>query len=99
MYNLYITGPILKFGYKTSLALLDKGFLELIGPQGITYNLTQAARLATYTQTGLPYHYTLVMFAGLYSFINLSLIQNYTTILYGLDTIMYYILSIFVILI
>lgn len=65
VYNDWISGPALRFGYHTSFKALDKGCLELLGPAGIASTFGRLARYTSGLQTGLIYHYAVVMLLGL----------------------------------
>jgi NADH-ubiquinone oxidoreductase chain 5 len=64
IYNYFIGIRVLKFGYDFTFNLIDKGFIELIGPKGFTqtfYNLS--FRITTF-QTGFFFHYTCLFLIG-----------------------------------
>jgi len=74
IYNEYITQNLLVFGYKISYKLIDRGIIEVLGPLGLSFVISQKAKLLYKLQTGIIYHYTLfllinsVLFLGLRQF-------------------------------
>ena len=50
--------------------LLDKGFIELIGPLGLTEKLNALSKIVSSFQTGLIYHYTFIILIGVITYIN-----------------------------
>jgi len=94
IYNAYILQPIFHASFKTSFQLLDKGWLEIIGPKGNVQLALRSAQLMSYCQTGLPYHYTLIMFIGLYSFIHLAILFNTSFQIFHMNTLLYYLILI-----
>jgi proton-translocating NADH-quinone oxidoreductase chain L len=65
IYNNYLGKPVMAWGYWTSFRALDRGALEMVGPQGISkVSISLAQRLRT-MQSGYMYHYAIVMLVGL----------------------------------
>jgi proton-translocating NADH-quinone oxidoreductase chain L len=71
IYNDYISQIALIFGYNISFKTLDKGSFEILGPSGIASTFLNIAKYASKLQTGLIYHYAVVMLLGLTVFISL----------------------------
>jgi NADH-ubiquinone oxidoreductase chain 5 len=63
--NDYIAHKCLSFGYHISFKTLDKGVFELIGPFGISNLFKQLTSTVSKLQTGMIYHYAVVMLLGL----------------------------------
>jgi NADH-ubiquinone oxidoreductase chain 5 len=63
--NDYIAQKCLSFGYHVSFKTLDKGVFELIGPHGISDLFKQLTASISQLQTGMIYHYAVVMLLGL----------------------------------
>lgn len=59
----------LNFGYHISFKNLDKGFFEIIGPQGICVVFSRLAQHISKLQSGMIYHYAVIMLIGLTLFI------------------------------
>ena len=55
----------LKFGYKISFQLLDKGFLEMFGPTGVIQQSSFLRKFMKALHTGSIYHYAFMMFVSL----------------------------------
>lgn len=72
LYNFFIVKPFFHFCYQVSFSLLDKGFIEVLGPYGLTNKINQLAHKLTQLQTGLVYHYTLFALVGLCGSITLT---------------------------
>ena len=69
VYNDFIGHRGLNFGYQVSFKSLDKGVFEVIGPQGICLAFSNLARRISKLQSGMIYHYAVVMLIGLILFI------------------------------
>jgi NADH-ubiquinone oxidoreductase chain 5 len=55
IYNEFIIQYFLSLGYLFSYKALDRGFLEIFGPTGISKNLETTTRVISLSQIGLPY--------------------------------------------
>lgn len=71
VYNDFIAQKALFFGYQVSFKTLDKGFFEILGPYGIAKTIQQSTKYISKLQSGLIYHYAVVMLIGLTLFITL----------------------------
>jgi NADH-ubiquinone oxidoreductase chain 5 len=67
-YNKYISGIILKLGGQTTKDM-DKGLVELIGPDGLKINLTKLSENVNNLSTGVVTSYALYILIGLISYI------------------------------
>jgi NADH-ubiquinone oxidoreductase chain 5 len=56
LYNNYIGFFILRHGYETFYKLLDKGLIEICGPQGLSILVYRISLNLSKTQTGYVYH-------------------------------------------
>lgn len=65
VYNDYLSEKAMNFGYNVSFKALDKGFFEICGPTGIAQSFPAMARYWSNLQSGLVYHYAVVMLLGL----------------------------------
>lgn len=88
IYNKIIVFPLLNFGYSVSFKNLDRGFIELLGPFGLSSIIPKLSVLFSKLQTGQLTHYVFFMILGI------SIITNkYLQI--NLDQIYFYIILIF----
>ena len=65
VYNDFIGQGALDFGYTTSWKRLDKGCFEVLGPYGVGQTLPTWSRHVSRLQSGVIYHYAVVMLLGL----------------------------------
>ena len=65
VYNDFIGQKALSFGYNTSFKTLDKGIFEILGPFGISILFQRFTSHISKLQSGMIYHYALVMLIGL----------------------------------
>lgn len=68
LYNRFFVIPILNFGYMISFKLLDRGFIELIGPYGFMKIIPKWSQSIVKLQTGQITHYIFFMILGLCCF-------------------------------
>jgi proton-translocating NADH-quinone oxidoreductase chain L len=71
VYNDYISQTALTFGYNISFKTLDKGSFEILGPSGIASTFLNLTKYFSRLQTGMIYHYAVVMLLGLTIFITI----------------------------
>lgn len=71
IYNRIIVFPLLYFGYYVSFKNLDRGFIELAGPYGISALLLKVSYKFLNFQTGqLSYYIFIILFSfGIYIYI------------------------------
>lgn len=62
IYNKFITYKLLDFSYNISFKLLDRGYFELLGPLGLVRIFNLFSTRISFLQTGLIYHYLLIVF-------------------------------------
>lgn len=74
VYNKFLIRPILNFGYSVSFKNLDRGFIEIIGPYGLTKVIPLWANILKQIQTGQITHYLFFTILGLCFFLNHILI-------------------------
>lgn len=65
VYNDFLSEKAMKFGYTVSFKTLDKGTFELLGPSGIAQSFANMTTYVSRLQSGLIYHYAVVMLLGL----------------------------------
>ena len=69
IHNRFITYPILNFGYNISFKNLDRGFIEILGPYGLSSLIPSWANITKQLQTGQLTHYLFFMIFGLCLFL------------------------------
>jgi NADH-ubiquinone oxidoreductase chain 5 len=89
VYNDYISQVALNFGYTMSFKTLDKGSFEILGPSGIAQTALNLTKYFTRLQSGMIYHYAVVMLIGLIGLITIGSFWDILQIL--LDTRLYFI--------
>ena len=72
-YNKYITNTILKLGGQTT-KIIDKGFIELLGPFGLEKSLLSLSKNISKLDTGVITSYALYILVGLIFYIFLPYI-------------------------
>jgi len=92
IYNVWVNQNVLYIGYNISYKILDRGFIENLGPYGLSrlfYN--RNFNLLSY-QTGLLYHYTFTMLIGSVCLVTLI---GYVSFLYFNTFIVYILILLF----
>jgi NADH-ubiquinone oxidoreductase chain 5 len=89
VYNDFIAQKALNFGYHVSFKTLDKGFFEILGPFGISSLFQHATRYISKLQSGMIYHYAVVMLLGLTFLI--TLIGAWDLLTFFVDNRLYFI--------
>ena len=65
VYNDFVARKALQFGYETSFKTLDKGIFEIMGPFGISIFFKRFTYYISKLQSGMIYHYAVIMLIGL----------------------------------
>ena len=65
VYNDFIAQKALNFGYHVSFKTLDKGSFEILGPYGIAHLFQTFTQHISKLQSGMIYHYAVIMLLGL----------------------------------
>jgi NADH-ubiquinone oxidoreductase chain 5 len=65
IYNYYLGYTILKYSYEYFYKLLDKGFIEILGSQGVSTACHKISVHAVSSQLGIIYHLSCFLFLGL----------------------------------
>jgi NADH:ubiquinone oxidoreductase subunit 5 (subunit L)/multisubunit Na+/H+ antiporter MnhA subunit len=89
VYNDFLSENALKFGYTVSFKTLDKGMFEILGPSGIAQSFTNIAQSMSRLQSGLIYHYAVVMLLGIVTMITVISLWEFLEII--LDNRFYFI--------
>jgi NADH-ubiquinone oxidoreductase chain 5 len=83
VYNEFINQSILNFGYHLSYKSIDRGFIEMIGPFGLSKTVMKKSNVLSNLQTGSFYDYALWMFLGL---LNIILVVEFSElVIYFID--------------
>jgi len=77
VYNNFIGQKALSFGYHTSFKTLDKGVFEILGPFGISILFQRFTSHISKLQSGMIYHYAVVMLIGLTLLITIVGLWNF----------------------
>jgi len=89
VYNDFISENALKFGYTISFKTLDKGSFEIVGPSGISQTFLKLTQYFTQLQSGLVYHYAVIMLLGLTGLITIISLWEFLEIF--LDSKFYFV--------
>jgi NADH-ubiquinone oxidoreductase chain 5 len=71
IYTKFITQPVLNFGYKISFKLIDRGFIELLGPLGLTRFFSNLSFYVNSIQSGYIFEYAAFIVIGVILFLGL----------------------------
>ena len=77
VYNDLIAKKLMLFGYNISFKTLDKGCFELLGPFGISSFFKMFTYHVTKLQTGMIYHYAVIMLIGLILLITIIILWDF----------------------
>uniref|UniRef100_A0A4D6BM09 NADH-ubiquinone oxidoreductase chain 5 n=1 Tax=Balbiania investiens TaxID=111861 RepID=A0A4D6BM09_9FLOR len=70
IYNVLIISTLVNFGYSISFKAIDRGFVESLGPLGLTKLIPIWSRTTAKIQTGQLTHYIFFMISGLLIFLS-----------------------------
>lgn len=93
VYNDFISQKALNFGYKISFKTLDKGTFEILGPSGISTTFLRLYPYFSQLQSGLIYHYAVIMLLGLICLITFISLWDFLNIFISSKFYFVYILS------
>jgi NADH-ubiquinone oxidoreductase chain 5 len=77
VFNDFIGQKMLHFGYNISFKTLDKGFFEILGPFGISATFQKLTKQISKLQSGMIYHYAVIMLIGLTFIITIVGLWNF----------------------
>ena len=77
VYNEYINQSLLGFGYVNTYKEIDRGFVEMIGPYGLSYNVSIVSKTTKNLQSGVTYQYILIFILGTAFFISFFFIYDF----------------------
>ena len=92
IYNELIVQTLLNLGYNITFKLIDRGILEIVGPYGLVTNINKISKEVSKVQSGLVYHYALLMIIGLTFYITILIIGIEIEIKYIIMGIMTYLI-------
>lgn len=95
VYNEFISQFFFKWGYSVSYKQIDKGILEMLGPQGLSNVVLKVSYQIHKLQSQSVYHYTLIIIAT----ITLVFAINYSLLYVNFDFRLTVLLGIFVLFI
>ena len=75
---------LMAFGYRCTFKSLDKGTFELLGPLGVTRLTGKIAQQTKKLETGMVYHYAVLILIGLTLVISGVVISNYLSLIIDL---------------
>jgi proton-translocating NADH-quinone oxidoreductase chain L len=73
IYNAYIVKYFLNFGFFLGLKIIDQGLIQFFGARGLISFFDIVSNRTSYIQSGFIYHYTFLMFSGVFLLILLLL--------------------------
>ena len=63
VYNNYIGRPLFNAGHTITYKVLDRGYIELLGPLGVSKGVSELTRRASLLQSGWIYNYAFTIFS------------------------------------
>ena len=97
--NHIVCANLLQTGYKTTYKIIDKGFIELCGPSGISKALPRLSQSSKKIQSGLLNHYTSLMFIALILLISIIVLFSVITFYFDINVLFILIFTWFFLLI
>lgn len=74
-YNYFIVFRLFNFSFYIPFFILDKGFIELLGPSGIFNQFNLFSKRISQVQTGFVYHYTFLFLIGIFFYFSLFFLE------------------------
>ena len=90
IFNIYLIYPLFSCSYFVTFKLIDKGFIELFGPSGVTLLLNSLSKKVSSIQSGLIYQYTFVLLIGIFIYFNLTFFIYFIEVIFNIKLIIYY---------
>lgn len=91
--NEIVCTNLLQIGYKTTYKVIDKGFIELYGPTGLSKILISFSQSSRKIQSGLLNHYASLMFIALILLISIIVLFSILTFYFEIHIIFILILT------
>ena len=95
VYNDFLSENALRFGYTISFKTLDKGSFEILGPKGLAYTFLNLTQYMSQLQSGMIYHYAVVMLVGLTCFISFISVWEWFDLFVDFSLPLIYLVSFF----
>ncbi|YP_001031202.1 NADH dehydrogenase subunit 5 (mitochondrion) [Amphimedon queenslandica] len=67
--NHYVIKNVFKFGHKVTYKVIDRGLLEIVGPEGVSKICIRLSQKISNLQSGLIFHYALTMISFVVGFL------------------------------
>nr|YP_006280873.1 NADH dehydrogenase subunit 5 [Neopyropia yezoensis]AFH57679.1 NADH dehydrogenase subunit 5 [Neopyropia yezoensis]QGA30551.1 NADH dehydrogenase subunit 5 [Neopyropia yezoensis] len=96
LYNSFIVSPLMYFGYNISFKNLDRGFIEFVGPYGISRTIKNWSTKVIKIQTGQLTHYTFFVIFGLCSLLLLVPVWDFLQFLVDVRLLVFCFIALFV---
>ena len=93
IYNELINQNILYIGYKHTYQNMDRGIIELIGPNGISLNLYNKSYNLSKINTGFIFHYIFLILLGIVIILSFFILWKYFLIFLDIRVILLVLLS------
>jgi len=87
VYNDFICQNILYIGYKHTYQNMDRGIIELLGPNGISLNLYNKSYTLHKTETGFIFHYIFIILLGIVIILSFFIFWKFFLIYFDLRVI------------
>jgi NADH-ubiquinone oxidoreductase chain 5 len=84
VYNDFICQNILYVGYKHTYQNMDRGIIELLGPNGISLNLYNKSYTLHKTNTGFIFHYIFIILLGIVLLLSFFLFWKFFLVYFDL---------------
>jgi proton-translocating NADH-quinone oxidoreductase chain L len=95
VYNENIAEILLNFGYTISWKTVDKGFLEILGPEGVSLSFLKGSFQVSSFQTGYIAHYLFLFFLGFVLFtLFLFFSSGFQNFFYNIDDRIWFIINV-----
>nr|YP_009040894.1 NADH dehydrogenase subunit 5 [Neopyropia fucicola]AIB08114.1 NADH dehydrogenase subunit 5 [Neopyropia fucicola] len=96
LYNSVIVSPLMHFGYNISFKNLDRGFIELVGPYGISRTIKNWSTKVIKIQTGQVTHYIFFVIFGLCFLLLLVPVWDFLAFLVDVRLLVFCFIALFV---
>ena len=95
IYNELFSQIALKFSYRISYKIIDRGIIEILGPLGLSEIILKKSNFLFSLQTGFIYHYTLLILIGSTIFLTIKQFYNFFSDVFDYKLILIFFLLIF----
>ena len=94
IYNFFIIKKLFLGAYSITFKLIDKGFIEVLGPAGLSNRFNLFARHITWLQSGLIFQYTFILLLGVLFYVNVYFFTIFLNNISGLILLFFNVLVI-----